>query len=62
MNSTETSPEKLAPSPAPPPPPPPAPPQAAVSPQPRYKEGMLAVCKLCGYTGLDFAKCQRCLI
>lgn len=58
-NSTETSPEKVAPSPAPSLPLQPVPPMAPASPPPRYKDGMLAVCKLCGYTGYDFNKCQR---
>ncbi|XP_014363724.2 uncharacterized protein LOC106715044 isoform X1 [Papilio machaon] len=30
------------------------------SPPPRYVDGMLAVCKSCGYTGFDFSRCQRC--
>ncbi|KAJ2946995.1 hypothetical protein O0L34_g16339 [Tuta absoluta] len=32
----------------------------AVSPPPKYVEGQLALCKCCGYTGLDFSRCQRC--
>lgn len=56
QNSTETTPEKVAPSPAPSLPIQPAPPS---SPPPRYKDGMLAVCKFCGYTGYDFNKCDR---
>ncbi|RVE49476.1 hypothetical protein evm_005907 [Chilo suppressalis] len=30
------------------------------SPPPRYVDGMLALCKSCGYTGFDFSRCQRC--
>ncbi|XP_063820895.1 uncharacterized protein LOC135071072 isoform X2 [Ostrinia nubilalis] len=30
------------------------------SPPPRYVDGMLALCKCCGYTGFDFNRCQRC--
>lgn len=29
------------------------------SPPPRYVDGMLALCKSCGYTGFDFSRCQR---
>lgn len=31
----------------------------ARSPPPRYVDGMLALCKSCGYTGFDFSRCQR---
>lgn len=30
------------------------------SPPPRLVDGMLAVCKSCGYTGYDFSRCERC--
>ncbi|KAG7299477.1 hypothetical protein JYU34_016438 [Plutella xylostella] len=30
------------------------------TPPPRYVDGMLALCKTCGYTGFDFSRCQRC--
>ncbi|XP_026729265.1 uncharacterized protein LOC113494928 isoform X2 [Trichoplusia ni] len=30
------------------------------SPPPRHVDGMLAVCKSCGYTGYDFSRCERC--
>lgn len=57
MTNTTTSPDKVVQNStvvtAPPPPPAPA------SPPPKFIEGMLALCKICGYTGIDFTKCQR---
>ncbi|KAL4706533.1 hypothetical protein ACJJTC_015731 [Scirpophaga incertulas] len=35
-------------------------PESPRSPPPRYVDGMLAVCKSCGYSGVDFSRCQRC--
>ncbi|XP_047986051.1 LOW QUALITY PROTEIN: uncharacterized protein LOC125226181 [Leguminivora glycinivorella] len=32
----------------------------AHTPPPRYVDGMLALCKTCGYTGFDFSRCERC--
>lgn len=28
--------------------------------QPEYRNGLLAVCNFCGYSSVDFTRCQRC--
>lgn len=35
-------------------------PEPPKEPQPKYIDGYLAVCSVCGYTGYNHAKCQRC--
>lgn len=56
QSSTSSAPRQPSPIPEPPKPPTPEPPKE----QPKYVQGMLAVCSHCGYLSEDFNKCLRC--